>query len=79
VESIRLDLAWFESDFTGEPDVDVTVRRGAPDFDAHGDAVASFITPRNVVYQQTGRTLVDYFGRALSVVENDGRRLVIEG
>ena len=79
LEAIRLDFAWFESDATdGPPAVELVVRRGAPRFDDFGNLRASFVTPRNVVYNDGRRTIVDYFGRALSIVEPTGR-VRIEG
>jgi hypothetical protein len=79
VESVRLDYAWFETHAVESPDVRVEVRRARPDFDSYGDVGASFVTPRNVVYQSGARTMVDYFGRALSVLDRDTGELRIEG
>lgn len=81
LEALRLDFAWFESDHEsgGRTDVRVLIERMKPDFDEYGNATATFITPRNVVYQQPDRTIVDYFGRALSVRDRASDRLVIRG
>jgi hypothetical protein len=81
VESVRLDFAWFEVPLldAGGADVEILVERRAPDFDAFGDVAASFVTPRNVVYQQDGRTIVDYFGRAVSVLDRASGRLTVQG
>ncbi len=53
VEQVRLDFAWFERPAAGagSPDVEITIERRPPDFEGLGDSVASFVTPRNVVYQ----------------------------
>ena len=80
-ESLRLDFAWFEapSEASGAQ-VEVILDRRAPDWDALGEAVAAFVTPRNVVYQQRGRTIVDYFGKAVSVLEPGfPERLTVHG
>jgi hypothetical protein len=70
VDGLRLDFAWFHRPAAdGAADVRVEVARGAPDFDALGDVAATFVTPRNVVYDLPGRKVVDYFGRAVSVVD----------
>ena len=69
VESLRLDFAWFVASGSGSAGVEVMIECGAPDFDALGAPVASFVTPRNVVYQSGERTIVDYFGRAVSVLD----------
>ena len=85
LDELRLDFWWFARAAeaggapTGEEAVEIVVERRTPDFDAFGDVTASFVTPRNVVYQQPGRTLVDYFGRALSVVERDRERATVQG
>ena len=55
------------------------MQRRAPDFGAFGAIEASFATPRNVVYQTEGHTLVDYFGRALSVLDWRTGRLTLQG
>src|ERR1700749_1413226 len=73
IEDVRLDFAWFSRpDAAGPPDVELRIERRAPSFDAFGEITASYITPRNVVYQQNGTRIVDYFGRALCVVDDTG-------
>ncbi len=81
VEQIRLDFAWFErpAPDASSAHIEVTIERRPPDFEALGDGVASFVTPRNVVYQDGRRTIVDYFGRAVSVLDRDAGRLVVQG
>ncbi len=81
VEQVRLDFAWFGKPTAGAPsaDVEVAIERRPPDFDALGDAVASFVTPRNVVYQDGERTIVDYFGRAVSILDRTSARLIVQG
>jgi hypothetical protein len=79
LESVRLDFAWFERPPAAEADVEVVVERRPPDFDAFGDVAASFVTPRNVVYQQDGRTIIDYFGRALSILDRAAGRFTVQG
>jgi hypothetical protein len=80
VDALRLDFAWFVADAPQEgADVSVSIRRKEPDFDRFREAAATFVTPRNVVYQQPDRTVVDYFGRALSVRDRRTGGLEIEG
>jgi hypothetical protein len=81
VEQVRLDFAWFEQPAPNgrSADVRVTIERRAPDFEALGAGVASFVTPRNVVYQDGQRTIVDYFGRAVSILDRASGRLVVQG
>src|SRR2546426_1074653 len=47
VENLRLDLGWFETPARDPADVEITVERRAPDFDAFGEVAATFVTPRN--------------------------------
>lgn len=81
VESVRLDLAWFErpAEDAMPPRVRVAIEHGPPDFDRFGPLAASFVTPRNVVYQDGGRTIVDYFGRAVSVLDRRAGQLTVRG
>jgi hypothetical protein len=79
IEDLRGDFAWFEAAGVQLTGVGVEVRRRTPDFGIAGDIEASFITPRNVVYQQPDRTLIDYFGKALSIYDRPRERLLIEG
>ena len=81
VEQVRLDFAWFErpAPGLGSADVEIIIERRPPDFEALGDCVASFVTPRNVVYQDGQRTIVDYFGRAVSILDRATGRLVVQG
>jgi hypothetical protein len=75
------DYAWFRTSGPTEEmsDVRVTVRNGPPDFDGLGDLHSTFVTPRNVVYQQDDTTVVDYFGRAVSVLDRRHQRIEIQG
>jgi hypothetical protein len=79
VEEIGLDFAWFRRAPAGPPAVRVTVRRAPPDYDALGELRSSFVTPRNVVYQDGEKTVVDYFGRAVSVLDRRRAHLLVQG
>ena len=81
VESIRLDFAWFErpDEEAATVDVRVEVEKRPPDLDCFGEIAAAFVTPRNVVYQADGTTVVDYFGRAVSVLDRGGAHLTVQG
>lgn len=57
----------------------VEVQRTAPDYEVAGAIEASFVTPRNVVYETPGGALVDYFGRALSLYDRTRERLLVQG
>jgi hypothetical protein len=79
VEELALDFAWFARNGRAAADVELWIERGPPDYARFDGAVASFVTPRNVVYQRAGQTIVDYFGRAVSVLDRRTSRLVIQG
>lgn len=79
VESIRRDFAWYETSDPGPTQLEVRVERRPPDFAAFGEVVASFVTPRNVVYRQGSLTIIDYFGRALSILDRERGSLVVQG
>lgn len=79
IEDLRQDFAWFGAGGAQAPGVAVTIERKIPDFGAAGELVASFITPRNVVYQDGERALIDYFGKALSVYDRRDQKLSVQG
>ena len=58
----------------------VIVERRPPDFDALRRARrGSFVTPRNVVYTDGDRQVVDYFGKALCVVDRRAGTATVQG
>jgi hypothetical protein len=80
VEEVIRDFSWFRTGIDDAyADVTVQIEHGAPDWDALGSPVASFVTPRNLVYQESGRTIVDYFGRAVAVLDRAAARIQIRG
>jgi len=82
IEDVRRDFVWFERSDDGgtaRADVTVVIERRPPDFDRFGELPATFITPRNVVYQQDGITVVDYLGKAVSVLAREPTRLTVQG
>jgi hypothetical protein len=80
LEAVRLDFEWFEQPGdAAATDVHVRIERRPPDFDSQGDLTSAFVTPRNVVYQAGPRTAIDYFGRALAVLERATGTLLVQG
>src|SRR5215208_3807957 len=83
VEQVRRDFAWFESperDLSEQPvEAVIVAEKGDPDYSRFGPLPASFVTPRNVVYQHGQSTVIDYFGEAISVFDRRARRLVVRG
>ncbi len=79
IDAVRRDFAWFET-VPGPPSqLEIEIERRPPQLDGFGEVRASFVTPRNVVYQLGGRTIVDYFGRAVSVLDRKHGRLLVQG
>jgi hypothetical protein len=81
IEQAGLDFAWFSGDLpTGaRPDIEVVAEQAEPDYSRFGPVAASFVTPRNVVHQHGRLTIIDYFGRGLSVFDRDAGRLTVQG
>ncbi|HEX8083044.1 MAG TPA: hypothetical protein VF529_02075 [Solirubrobacteraceae bacterium] len=80
LDEVFRDFAWFASaSDAGAPDVVVRLERGAPDWDAFGPLEAAFVTPRNVVYEDGARTVIDWFGRASGVLSRADGTLVVRG
>jgi hypothetical protein len=79
VDDLRRDFWWFAASGDGPADLVIEVERRAPAFDAYGPLRASFVTPRNVVYQDDGTTIVDYFGRALLALDRTRNQATVQG
>jgi hypothetical protein len=80
LEELGLDFGWFPRANGGQrADLEVEVQHRPPEYDRFGELTATYVTPRNVVFQQEGRRVVDYFGRTLSVLDRSGTRLLIQG
>jgi hypothetical protein len=79
LESVRLDFQWFECERPAEPGVRIQIERRPPDYEAQGDVASAFVTPRNVVYQRGRLTAIDYFGRALAVLDRSSGSLRVQG
>jgi len=80
LDALRRDFTWFALDALPErPDATVEIAYGPPDYDIFEPVAASLITERNVVFRAGGRTVIDYVGGAVSVLEDDGRLLRIRG
>jgi hypothetical protein len=81
VEALRLDYAWFETSTAGgrAAAIDVRVEREPPNFRSFGDITASFVTDYTIVYPGKDRTIIEYTGRAVSVVDTTRNSLVVQG
>jgi hypothetical protein len=81
MDGLRRDFAWFERPGPGPVPaaVSLTIHRQPPDFARFDSVPAAFVTPRNIVFQEDDRTIVDYLGRALSVLDRSTGSMLIEG
>ena len=72
IEALRRDFSWWAAaEAAEEPAVTVTVERARPDYTPYAALPSVAVTERNVVYSGGGTTVVDYAGRALSVLHGD--------
>jgi hypothetical protein len=70
VSALAKDFAWFaRADSRDTPQIEVTVERRPPDLDRFGAIPADYVTQQHAVYRVGGRTIVDYLGRAVAVLE----------
>jgi hypothetical protein len=79
VELLRLDLGWWERPRDGVAAVHVELARRPPRYERHAAAEAAFVTPRNAVFREGGLAVIDYWGRALAVLDRARDRIEIEG
>ncbi len=79
LDDLRADLWWFRRERPPGSGLRLTVQRREPDLDRHGALDAAFVTPRNVVYQGTEVTVVEYFGRAVLTVDRRTGNATVEG
>jgi hypothetical protein len=79
VEAVDLDFSWFRAPPADRIGLSVEVTAGSPNLDALPAVPAAFSTPRNVVYQLGGRTIVDYFGRTVVILDRETRSAFVEG
>ena len=64
IDEARRDFAWFDDRRATAPSTSSCGwSEAAPDWDAFGPLEGGFVTPRNVVYQDGGRTIIDWFGQ----------------
>ena len=77
-EAVASEFGWYE-----RPSRDVRLRveilQRSPDLGRFGPRRASFVTPRNVVYASRDVSIVDYFGRAVTVLDRAAGVASVEG
>lgn len=78
LDELRRDFSWFASE-ASVADVSVEVHRDPPDLTRFGALEAAFVTPRNVVFQDRDRTVIDYVGQAVAVLQRSTGTLTVTG
>ena len=61
------------------PTLDIVVKEIAPPYETFPAARASFSSPRNIVYQDQGLKIIDYFGQGVVVEDKERSRLTLYG
>jgi len=87
VHEVRRDFAWFHRSGpstetprdAATPPFRIELRLEEPSYDQLPALPAAFFTPRNVCFRDHGRTYVDYFGRALAVLDRAAGSCVVHG
>ena len=78
VDEVRRDFAYFRVP-AGQGQVRVEMRLTPPPYAELPSLPASIFTPRNVCFQNSKQTYIDYFGQGLAVFDRQERRCVIYG
>ncbi len=79
IERLRSDFKWFARADLAQADVTVQITRAPPDLSGYGELDAAFVTPRNVVFQDNDRTVIDYVGRVVAVLDRRAGSLSVTG
>ena len=79
IREIEADFEWFRKEAASPSGVRVRIERRPPDLDSMGELDAAFVTPRNTVYQDDTTTVIDYFGRASSILDRRTGSVWIQG
>lgn len=83
VDEVRRDFAWFHRPVANPASVHgsfhIELNLEPPAYDQLPALPAAFFTPRNVCFSDRGRTYIDYFGRALAVLDRADARCVVYG
>ena len=78
IELVRRDFTYFRV-LTGEGQVQVYMHLAPPPYTELPPLSASFITPRNVCFQNKKISYIDYFGQGLTVFNREEQKCVIYG
>ena len=76
-ESLAEDFTFFMGEAASVAPVELFLNQGQPDYDGLPEIDASVYTPRNVVYRDGGRRILDFGGRGIGIYEPDLRRFTM--
>jgi hypothetical protein len=84
VEEVRRDFAWFHRPdaaprTASEAPFRIELHLEEPSYDTLPALPAAFFTPRNVCFRDRDRTYIDYFGRALAVLDRAEASCIVRG
>lgn len=77
VDQVRRDFLHFHIPPRESVDMMVRLLREEPSYADLPSVPATIITPRNVSFKDGNKTYIDYFGRALAVVDHAARELTV--
>jgi hypothetical protein len=76
-DGLAEDFTFFAGESAGTAPVDLRLDLGKPDYDGLPEIDASVYTPRNVVYRDGGRRILDFGGRGIGIYEPLARRFTM--
>ena len=71
------DFTFFAGESAGAAPVKLLLNQGKPDYDGLPEIDAAVYTPRNVVYRDGGRRILDFGGRGIGIYEPLERRFTM--
>jgi hypothetical protein len=77
---VRKDFSWFAvAGLDGPLSHQIELRVGPPPFDGLPAVCAAFTTPRNICYRSGTHSYLDYFGRALALLDRERQECTVHG
>jgi hypothetical protein len=80
LNSVRRDFAWFHKPgLIATPGLTIRLIERRPEYGKLPAAKATVITPRNISFDVSGVSYIDYFGRALAIFNRHDNLCVVHG
>jgi hypothetical protein len=76
-EGLSEDFTFFAGESANGSPVELILNQGKPDYDGLPDIDAAVYTPRNVVYRDGGRRILDFGGRGIGIYDPADRRFTM--